>query len=89
MLALLTFKNWQRAGAAAQLTVEEYHRASRVGDLHVRVLIVKELKTGIKGSAKLAGDAKRPDRYYRYIHPKLDPAATHQQFLLLPGGKPL
>ncbi len=95
LLALLTFKNWQRAGAAAHLTLQEYHQASRVqvGGTDLLVLKVKHHKTGVKeGSAKLTlapEDAKRLDRYYRHIRPLLDPAVTHQEFLLLPGGKPV
>ncbi len=94
MLALLTFKNWQRAGAVVHMTAEEFHEARRepVEGEELLVVMVKAHKTGIKGSAKLtlaSGDAKCLVRYYRHIRPKLDPACWNDCFLLLPGGKPV
>ncbi len=83
LMALLLFKNWQRLGAAANLTVQEYNEATevQVGEKELTVLRVKDHKTGVKGAAKLSlerGDAKRMARYYRWIRPQLDPTGTAQ-----------
>ncbi len=94
LMALLLFKNWQRPGAAANLTVQEYNEATeiQVGEKVLTVLRVKAHKTGVKGSAKLSlerEDARRMTKYYRWIRPQLDPTGTNPTFLPLPGGRPI
>ncbi len=93
LAVLLTFKNWQRPGAAAHLKVAEVNEATKVDVQGQQLLVikVKEHKTGMHGSAKLTlakSDAKRLKRYQHYVRPLLDPSGTKPEFLL-PGGKPV
>ncbi len=74
VVAPLLFKNSQRPGAAANLTVDEYTQATEVqlGAKVLTVLRVRDRKTGVKGSVKLTieqGDARRLQRYYRWVLP--------------------
>ncbi len=52
LLALTTFKNWQRTGVAANMTCAEYLAATPItvaDDRVLTVIKVKEHKTGIRG----------------------------------------
>ncbi len=93
LLALITFKNWQRAGVAANMTCQEYLAATPVtvaGGRVLTVIKVKEHKTGIRGSAKVTlapGDARRLRKYYTHIRPLLDRSGSNTKMLLQPRGK--
>ncbi len=95
LLALITFKNWQRAGVAANMTCLEYLAATPITVTDGRVLTVikvKEHKTGIRGSVKVTldpGDARRLRKYYQCIRPLLDPVALTPSYCCSPEGRPL
>lgn len=85
-------KNFQRPGAAAQATLEEFNNVERVieGGEEVRVMRVARHKTARKGPAYLtmtANDYKMLKKYVKRVRPRLDPAGQLDLLFIRRGPK--
>jgi len=85
-------KNFQRPGAAAQATLQEFNSIQKVneGGEEVRVMRVARHKTARKGPAYLtmtANDHKLLKKYVKRVRPRLDPAAQLDLLFIRRGPK--
>lgn len=85
-------KNFQRPGAAAQATLQEFNSIEKVneGGEEVRVMRVARHKAARKGPAYLtmaANDHKMLKKYVKRVRPRLDPAAQLDLLFIRRGPK--
>ena len=91
---LLTFRSWQRPGAAYHMTLDEWeHRKElKEGDQTSVVISVLKHKTGLSGSARVVlrpGDYSKVLTYATTMRIYLDPENKSQYFLSLTDGRKL
>ena len=91
---LLTFRSWQRPGAVANATLQEYKQRKEVktGSDVMTVIRVVEHKTGLSTSAKIVlspGDFSKLHSYVTCVRPLQDKDNNCPYLLCLSGGKQL
>lgn len=85
---VLTFRSWQRPGAAYNLTLDEWEKRSETGD-GVVIKVLKH-KTGLSGSARVVltpGDYSKVLAYATTMRLFLDPENKSPYLLCLSGGR--
>ena len=94
LMALITFRSWQRPGAAYHLTLEEWGRRTETKDGENVSVVIKVLKhkTGLSGSAKVVlkpADYSKVLAYVTTMRRFLDSQNNSPYLLCLSGGRQL
>ncbi len=95
LMALLTFRNWQRPGVCQGATIKEFEGATKHthGDKTTFNIQVVAHKTAVtSGPANMTmttGDYQLLKRYVKAIRPILDPTGVATHLFLELGGKPV
>ncbi len=94
LASLLTFRSWQRPGAVANITMEDWrNRELKTADGKIcSVIKVIRHKTAVHGAARIVltnADVSKVDRYVRSIRPHLISDDETEHLLCLLGGAPI